>query len=35
MIAYINDPKYSTRELLLLINNFSNVPEYKINPKNQ
>jgi ribosomal protein S2 len=28
---YISDPKNSTRELLNLINNFSNVAGYKIN----
>jgi hypothetical protein len=31
MIVYISDPKNSTRELLNLINNFSNVARYKIN----
>jgi hypothetical protein len=31
MIAYISDPKNSTRELLNLINNFSEVAGYKIN----
>ena len=31
MIAYISDPKNSTRELLNLINNFSKVAEYKVN----
>jgi ribosome biogenesis protein Nip4 len=31
MIVYINDPKNSTRELLNLINNFSEVAGYKIN----
>jgi hypothetical protein len=31
MIVYISDPKNSTRELLQLINNFSNVAGYKIN----
>ena len=30
MILYINNPKNSTRELLQLINNFSNVAGYKI-----
>ena len=35
MIVYISDPKNSTRELLHLINTFSNVTEYKINSKNQ
>jgi hypothetical protein len=31
MIVYISDPKNSTRELLYLINNFSEVAGYKIN----
>jgi hypothetical protein len=31
MIVYISDTKYSNRELLNLINNFSNVARYKIN----
>jgi hypothetical protein len=31
MIVYINDPKNSTRELLNLINSFSEVAGYKIN----
>jgi hypothetical protein len=31
MIVYIRDPKNSTRELLNLINNFSEVGGYKIN----
>ena len=31
MIVYISDPKNSTRELLSLINSFSEVPGYKIN----
>jgi len=31
MIAYLSDPKSSTRELLKLINTFSNVAGYKIN----
>jgi hypothetical protein len=31
MIVYISDPKYSTRELLKLINNFSELAGYKIN----
>jgi hypothetical protein len=31
MIVYISDPKNSTRESLNLINNFSEVPGYKIN----
>jgi ribosome biogenesis protein Nip4 len=30
MIVYINDPKNSTRELLNLINSFSEVAVYKI-----
>jgi hypothetical protein len=30
MIVYISDPKSSTRELLNLINNFSEVARYKI-----
>jgi hypothetical protein len=30
MIVYLSDPKISTRELLSLINNFSNVAGYKI-----
>jgi hypothetical protein len=30
MIAYLCDPKNSTRELLNLINNFSKVARYKI-----
>ena len=34
MIVYINDPKNSARELLQLINTFSNVAGYKINLKN-
>jgi hypothetical protein len=34
MIAYISDPKNSTRELLSLINNFSAVAGYKINSNN-
>ena len=33
MIVYLSDPKNYTRELLNLINNFSKVPEYKINSK--
>ena len=33
MIVYINDPKNSTKELLHLINTFSNVAGYKINSK--
>jgi hypothetical protein len=31
MIVYISDPKYSTRELLNLINSFGEVAGYKIN----
>jgi hypothetical protein len=31
MIVYTNDPKNSTRELLNLINSFSEVAGYKIN----
>jgi hypothetical protein len=31
MIVYISGPKYSTRELLQLKNNFSKVAGYKIN----
>jgi hypothetical protein len=31
MIVYISDPKISARELLNLINNFSNLAGYKIN----
>ena len=31
MIVYISDPKNSTRELLSLINNFSEVAGYKVN----
>jgi hypothetical protein len=31
MIVYISDPKNSTRELLILINSFSEVARYKIN----
>ena len=33
MIVYVSDPKNSTRELLQLINTFSNVAGYKINSK--
>ena len=33
MIVYISDPKNSTKELLQLINTFSNVAGYKINSK--
>jgi hypothetical protein len=31
MIVYFSDPRNSTRELLNLINNFTNVSVYKIN----
>jgi hypothetical protein len=31
MVIYLSDPKNTTRELLKLISNFSNVPGYKIN----
>ena len=31
MVVYIINPKNSTRELLYLIKNFSQVAEYKIN----
>jgi hypothetical protein len=31
MIVYISDPKNSTKELLYLINSFSEVARYKIN----
>jgi hypothetical protein len=31
MIAYVSDPKNSTRELLSLINSFNEVAGYKIN----
>jgi hypothetical protein len=31
MIVYISDPKNSIRELLNLINSFSELPGYKIN----
>jgi hypothetical protein len=31
MVVYISDPRNSTRELLNLINSFSEVAEYKIN----
>ena len=34
MIVYISDPKYSTRELLSLINSFNEVAGYKINSNN-
>jgi hypothetical protein len=33
MIVYVSDPKKSSRELLNLINSFSNVAGYKINSK--
>ena len=33
MIVYMSDPKNSTKELLQLINTFSNVAEYKTNSK--
>ena len=33
MRVYISDPKNSTKELLQLINTFSNVAGYKINSK--
>ena len=33
MIVYISDPQNSTRELLQLINTFSDVAGYKINSK--
>ena len=33
MIVYMSDPKNSTKELLQLINTFSNVAEYKVNSK--
>jgi hypothetical protein len=33
MIVFLSDPKNSTRELLNLINNFSNVAAYKNNSK--
>jgi hypothetical protein len=31
MVVYISDPQNSTREILNLIKNFSEVAEYKIN----
>ena len=31
MIAYLSDPKNSTREPLMVINNFGTLPGYKIN----
>jgi hypothetical protein len=34
MIVYISDPKNSTRELLNLINSFSELPGYKITQTN-
>jgi hypothetical protein len=34
MIAYISDPKNSTRELLSLINSFNEVAGYRINSNN-
>ena len=33
MILYIENPKYATRKLLELINEFGNVAGYKINPQ--
>ncbi|KAL6083342.1 hypothetical protein STEG23_036912 [Scotinomys teguina] len=33
MIVYLSDPKYSNKELLQLINTFSNVAGYKVNSK--
>ena len=33
MIVYISDSKTSTKELLQLINTFSNISRYKINSK--
>jgi hypothetical protein len=33
MIVYISNPKNSTREILQLINNFSNMAGYKMNSK--
>ena len=33
MIAYISDPKNSIKELLHIINTFSNVAGYRINSK--
>jgi hypothetical protein len=32
MIVYLPEPQNSTRELLNLINNFSKVAEYKVDP---
>jgi hypothetical protein len=34
MILYLSGPQNSTRELLILINNFSKVDGYKINSNN-
>ena len=34
MLVYVSDPKYSTRELLQLINKFSKVAGYKITSNN-
>ena len=34
MIVYMSNPKNSTKELLQLINTFSNVAGYRINSKN-
>jgi hypothetical protein len=31
MIVYLRDPKHCTRELLKMVNNFSNITGYKIN----
>jgi hypothetical protein len=33
IIIYISDPKNSTRELVMLINNFGNMTGYKFNSK--
>jgi hypothetical protein len=35
MIVYISDPKNSTRELLNVVNSFSEVAGYKINSTSQ
>jgi hypothetical protein len=35
MVVYLSEPKNSTRELLNLINNFSEVTGYKINKSNK
>jgi hypothetical protein len=35
MIVYLSDPQNSTRELLQLVNNFSNVGGSKINSKDK